>query len=137
MNQPKVVGFDELTLAKTAWGEARNQGFLGMVAVAWVAKNRAARGGWWGESITSVCLKPFQFSCWNSDDPNRDKLDHVTLDTPEYLRATGIAALVLTGDIPDPTGGATHYHTKAIYPEWAHKLAKTAEIGDHIFYKEA
>jgi N-acetylmuramoyl-L-alanine amidase len=137
MNQPHVVGFDHLTLAKTIWGEARGEGFAGMVAVAWVVRNRAARGGWWGESISGVCLKPLQFSCWNSDDPNRDRLDHVTIDTPEYLRATGVAAIVITGDIPDPTNGATNYHTKVIHPPWADKMTKVAEIGNHVFYRES
>jgi N-acetylmuramoyl-L-alanine amidase len=136
MNQPHVCGFDHLTMAKTVWGEARNQGYLGMAAVAWVVKNRATRGGWWGESIASVCQKPSQFSCWNSNDPNRAQLDRVTEDTPEYLRAIGISALVMTDDIADPTGGGQYYHTKQIHPAWADKMIKLCEIGDHVFYKE-
>lgn len=58
------------TLTKTIWGEARGEGREGMIAVAWVILNRASIGGWWGNSIETVCLKPWQFSCWNANDPN-------------------------------------------------------------------
>ena len=52
------------TLARTLWGEARNQGQCGMAAVAHVVLNRAAHPRWWGHDIISVCRAPEQFSCW-------------------------------------------------------------------------
>lgn len=36
----------------------------GELAVASVIANRAAKPGWWGRDIRSVCLAPAQFSCW-------------------------------------------------------------------------
>lgn len=57
-------------LARTIYGEARGEPWEGKIAVAWVVRNRAERGGWWGDTIREVCLKPWQFSCWNETDPN-------------------------------------------------------------------
>lgn len=132
--------WDVLTLSKTLWGEARGEGYKGMLAVAHVIRNRAASPGrdWWGDTITEVCLKPRQFSCWNTDDPNRDLLDNVTLEDREYLIAHGVAALVLAGELDDPTGGATHYLRSDILNRvrWDDSMVETARIGHHVFFRE-
>ena len=80
-------------LARTIWGEARGEGVEGMKAVANVVLNRVKiskdRGGfWWGNDITSVCKKPFQFSCWNKSDPNFKKLQIV--DTKDLYFSTAL-----------------------------------------------
>ena len=36
--------------------------------------------------------------------------------------------------IPDMTGGATHYHANWVNPSWAQQFPQTAEIGVHLFY---
>ena len=47
-----------------------------------------------------------------------------------------ILALVLKGNTyTDPIDGATHYHATYVSPKWAGRLAKTKQIGIHIFYK--
>lgn len=122
-------------LARTIWGEARGQGLEGMRAVAAVIVNRARRGGWWGASIVEVCLKPGQFSCWNVGDPNRPKMLAATIDqSPMFAEALAIARTAVRGDLADPTGGATHYHTRYIAPGWAASGQVSARIGTHIFY---
>ncbi|MBI5120055.1 MAG: cell wall hydrolase [Rhodospirillales bacterium] len=79
LNHPDPVDI----LARTLWGEARGESKAGREAVARVVLNRVAharaKGGrfWWGGDIFSVCLKPWQFSCWNANDPNRAKLEAV------------------------------------------------------------
>ena len=60
-------------LARTLYGEARGEGLPGIEAVACVILNRVAfakaRGRyWWGNTVSQVCLKPGQFSCWNAGD---------------------------------------------------------------------
>jgi spore germination cell wall hydrolase CwlJ-like protein len=92
------------------------------------------QGGWWGDNVPSVCLKPKQFSCWNEGDPNRAKMSEIDLDNPAFARAVSVAAGVLSGDLPDATGGATHYHTAAIAPSWAAGHEQSARIGNHVFY---
>ncbi len=123
-------------LARTLWGEARGENVRGKEAVAAVVLNRAARPRWWGRDVVSVCLKPWQFSCWNLTDPNRPKLLAVTDQDAAFRSCRRIAARAVAGTLADPTGGATHYHTKAINPPWAQGRAPSAEIGQHLFYND-
>jgi len=127
-------------LARTLYGEARGEELSGIEAVASVILNRVAfakrRGRyWWGNDIKSVCLKPAQFSCWNAKDPNRKKLLALSPRDPAYRLCKRIAKRAVAGELPDPTDGATHYHTHAVDPFWASGHVPVAEIGNHLFYK--
>lgn len=124
-------------LARTIWGEARGEGVAGMQAVASVVLNRAARGGWWGNTIVEVCRKPYQFSCWLRTDPNLVKLLSVGPDDARFSQAIQIAAQAVAGALPDNTGGATHYHAASIRPAWSSQMAYLGTIGGHIFYRGA
>jgi len=126
-------------LGRTLYGEARGEPLRGMEAVAAVVTNRVRlarqRGGyWWGDDITRVCLKPWQFSCWNDGDPNRHKIETVKPGNKTFQVCLRVAGRAVTGALEDPTGGATHYHTLATNPPWARGRAPSAEIGGHLFY---
>lgn len=131
------------TLARTIWAEARGEGVAGMEAVAAVVMNRVnadlgndCRPDWWGEGVEAVCRKPWQFSCWNANDPNLAKLVRVrATDDPWFAHAIEIARRAIRGELPDPTNGATHYHTRAAKPKWAQGRAPSAVIGGHLFYR--
>ena len=132
---------DETTeiLAKTLYGEARGETLSGMEAVASVIMNRvrhAQRIGkyWWGSTIREVCLKPYQFSCWNIGDANCDLLRRDLSGDILFGICRRIAERAVKGLLPDNTNGATHYHTHAVHPVWAHKLVPCADIGNHVFY---
>ena len=143
-----VKGADEFlkeldidVMARTLWGEARSEGVKGKEAVAHVILNRLEyaknNGGeyWWGNSIVTVCQRPYQFSCWNLSDPNRAQI--IALDTSDIHFATcmRIAQRAVYGQLgADTTGGATHYHTVDILPVWARGQTPTAIIGRHKFY---
>jgi hypothetical protein len=123
-------------MARTLWGEARGEGSTGMEAVACVIRNRADHPGWWGDDIRSVCLKPSQFSCWNTDDPNLPKLKAVSASDPTFASALQIAHTAMSGSLADITDGSDSYfalHTPI--PKWAtsDKFVKT--IGNHSFYR--
>ena len=127
-------------LARTIWGEARGEGVKGMEAVASVVLNRVAiararNGFWWGNDIVQVCQKPFQFSCWNANDPQRAKVIAVTDKNIHFATAMRIGRRAVYATIEDMTGGATHYHTLDVHPHWAEQQQPTAIIGHHIFYK--
>ncbi|QDE27274.1 cell wall hydrolase [Paremcibacter congregatus] len=124
-------------MARTMWGEGRNQGKAGMLAIGNVIKNRADRGGWFGRSVVDVITKDMQFSAWNIGDPNRAKMMAVTDKDPQFAEALRLANQIMTGKVADNTGGADHYHTAAILPYWASDMPKTAIVGDHIFYRSA
>lgn len=123
-------------LARTIWAEARGERRLGMVAVASVIINRAKHPRWWGHSIKEVCLKPWQFSCWNSNDPNRKKLLSVDTDDEKFAEALDIAVDAVRGNLVDPTGGADSYvNLKLAKPSWATDDKLTLRIGNHSFYR--
>lgn len=127
-------------LARTLWGEARGESLQGQEAVANVIMNRLAlarkRGTfWWGNTIESICRKPYQFSCWNSNDPNYPKIMQVTLADPVFAQCQRIARRAIRGLLADHTFGADHYHALSVSPSWARSDAITATIGNHVFYK--
>ena len=130
----EVVSAEDLDIAaRTVWGEARGEGFDGMVAVAHVIVNRAEKGGWRGDTLKRVCLKNWQFSCWNKSDPNRSKLEGLPKHTPGYREALNAVALALVAD-NDPTMGACHYHVAGLDPDWRDDSKITAKIHNHVFY---
>lgn len=121
--------------ARTIYGEARGEGLIGMVAVAWAIMNRANSGRWYGGSLTQVILRPFQFSLWNHPDANYKATIAADENDPAYQKALSVAQSVIDGTISDPTKGATHYHTTDVKPDWVATGEVTARIGNHIFYK--
>lgn len=124
-------------LTRTLYGEARGESDEGRIAVAWVVKNRAARPSWWGRDIAGVCTAPYQFSCWNKNDPNREKLISLSPADPLYQDLSNIASKVVYGEIPDPTNGATHYKVRGTKASWDHATAGMVpvSIGHHDFYR--
>ncbi len=105
-------------LAQTIWGEARQDGVKGMIAVGNVIKNRVeANKAMFGQGIRGVALKPKQFSCWNPGDPNREKLkDILQYDKIISLRKS-------------PTGEP--------FNEWFQKFKNTGEYLEYKSYLKA
>ena len=123
-------------LARTIWGEARNQGRVGMEAVASVIMHRAQNPRWWGSDVVSCCQKPHQFSCWNRGDPNRAKILRATEQDPAFTTALEVAREALAGRLADRTQGADSYANLGICsPHWAEPSKVTCKIGDHTFFR--
>lgn len=156
----------ELLLALTLYGEARGETALGKRAVAWVVRNRMAQAERYiakrGRShplfgngtVAGAVLKPWQFSCWNKGDPNLPKLLDIVQTNGESAGAglwavlKAVAQGVLEGEWDDPTFGATHYCTLALWgddnEQWygqaeieAGRTAETVQIGNHVFARAA
>jgi len=124
-------------LARTIWGEARGESGQGREAVANVVINRARRRRkQFGLSVEDVCRKPWQFSCWNPNDPNRNKLERVTLNDPVFPACLYIARRAMSGNLPDRTQDSTHYHLDNIAPNWSQGHAPAVRIGRHWFYND-
>ena len=121
-------------LARTIWGEARGEKMPGRIAVGLVIINRYNSGKWYaGDTIAQTCQKPWQFSCWNKNDPNYKKIMAIT---EAILRPYWeLAEKLINDEHSDITNGATHYHTKSCHPAWAKGKLPCAIIGNHIFYK--
>lgn len=129
---------DQEIVARTLWGEARSQEVMGMVAVACVIMNRSYNPGWWGTGLRGVCLVPMQFSCWNDDDPQAEKM-RSPINDMEYVQASTIAEMLFNHSINDITNGADHYRAEYAHPVWADGKIPTYICGTmgsrHMFYK--
>lgn len=158
---------DELLLALTLYGEARGETALGKRAVAWVVRNRRELAEAWlakrgrahplfgNGTIAGVVLRPWQFSCWNKGDPNLHKLMDIVQSDGASVHGglwgvlKAVAKGVLEGEWDDPTFGATHYCTVALWGAdkdgaWhgqaeieAGRTKETVQIGNHVFAKVA
>lgn len=123
-------------MAKTVWGEARGEDKEGRIAVASVILNRKNKQSWMGKTIKDVCLKKWQFSCWNENDPNLEKIKNLKLeDLTEFL---DIAYGVVSGMYEDPTSGSTHYYAKSMKspPKWAEGKEPVLDHGGHLFFND-
>jgi N-acetylmuramoyl-L-alanine amidase len=125
------------TLARTIWGECRSGGSLGMHAVANIILNRANNPRWWGTDIVSVCRQPYQFSCWNADDPNLPKLEAVTVADHEFAEAMALATTACAGHLVDLTKNADSYYARSMReaPYWVGEATLTYEDAWHRFYR--
>lgn len=131
---------DLLAAVRTVYGEARGESIEGQIAVAWVIRNRAdwVVPSWWGHTVEQVCIKPFQFSCWNANDPNSKLLAELHPDNLHFTAIeNGVVKPVMGGQIPDPTGGATHYKVRGTKASWDAAVAdiEPVRIGAHDFYR--
>jgi spore germination cell wall hydrolase CwlJ-like protein len=123
-------------LARTIYGEARGElyeyGIVSLIAVANVALNRRRKN--FASTIRDVCLAPLQFSCWNKNDPNLDKVKNVTADCCIFRKCLYVAENVLEDRWPDLTDGCDHYHNRDLKPYWAAYLKPKRIFGRHYFY---
>ena len=116
-------------IAITILAEARGEGQGGMYAVGAVIAQRAFERK---RTPTEVCLKKWQFSCWNGK--QLKDLEHL-LKIPQGKYAIALAKNIklLSRDF---VGYANHYHNNKIkLPYWAKGQKPVKTIGNHIFYK--
>lgn len=122
--------------ARTAWGEARGDGLLGMHAVLSTIGNRVAQPGWWGRTVLTVCLARAQYSCWTPDTADHDALLAVTTTDPQFRIALVLAQQLVAGTLPDTTFGADSYYALGSpRPAWATGSRYRCTVGSQAFYR--
>lgn len=121
------------TLARTLYGEAKAQDVPDAIAIACVIMNRVSLPNWPNE-IEAVCIQPYQFSCWNTNDPNRARIFKAS--GPWFKRCIEIATLAVEGNLPDPTTRSTHYHTPAVKPAWSRRKTPVYQTAGHLFFND-
>lgn len=144
-----TISADKLT-ALTAYGEARNEGAEGMMAVMNVVRNRTKNPGKFadkdilaatGSVYHAVILNPYQFSPYNVSDQQRPKMEMIAANFNSYLlsdvslsKAYELSRMMFTGVLTDNTYGATYFHAAYVTPSWASVIPMIGQIGNHIFY---
>jgi hypothetical protein len=133
---PSYDSEDRDYLIRTIAFEAADEPDEGKAAVAYVILNRN-RSGSFGDNIKEVVTRPWQFEPWMT---RRKEIETLSSDDPRYRTAARIVDAVLTGQVPDPTGGATHFLNPTVVrqrrggslPQWAQGEGQS--IGRHTFY---
>lgn len=121
----------------TVLQEASSEPYSGKVAVAEVIQRRARERFFSDGTIPGTVLKPYQFSGWNSKDPNRIRV--AKLDDSLPVVRDAIEAWHEAERGSDLTHGALLYYNPRIVPmpAWAYPevAVQTAVIGSHQFYR--
>lgn len=118
---------DREVIALTLLGEARGEGEIGMRAVGSVIANRASERH---QSIRTVCLQPYQFSCWLGKG-----VAVKLLKSREGVIAGKLADAMLNKRLCDVTSGANHYCRFDCHPNWADPDLMVMRLGNHCFYR--
>lgn len=124
-------------LADALYYEARGEGEKGQKAIAEVIFTRLQKGKY-GHSICAVVYEGAgQSSCQFSFTCNGAL--HQAKNLGAWMKAQQLAARILTGEEPlkGATGGAVNFHAASVDPEWSAELARTTQIGNHVFYKKS
>lgn len=128
------MAFDIELAAATIFMEASGESPDGRRAVAWVIVNRL-NSGKWGNTLASVCLWPFQFSGWNTSDPNRIRMAQ-TLDDDAVMSDCEVAINVALAGGVDPTQGSMFYKVVGTNANWTEGKIPVVTIGNHEFYND-
>jgi len=117
----EAADLDLNALWRTIYGEAEAGDFEDAIAIGHVILNRVRLPNWPG-SIRGVCYQPWQFSCWNNDNPRLKELNEVKPSASGWAAyCYDLAHQLIAGTGPaDPTMRATHYYATYIgAPKWA------------------
>lgn len=121
-------------LSMAVYYEAASESYEGQEAVAQVVLNRVAHPAY----PASVCGVVFQGSERKTGCQFTFTCDGSLARRPSlqgWARAQSIALAALAGNVFQPVGLATHYHTNYVNPYWAASLDYVGSIGAHRFYR--
>ncbi|WP_172328587.1 cell wall hydrolase [Mangrovicoccus sp. HB161399] len=122
-------------LSEALYFEARGESVKGQFAVAEVILNRVKSKAY-PNSVCGVVNQgsgrkhgcQFSYAC--------DGRAETIGEKKAWKQVSKVAALMLKGAKSNLTHGATHYHTRAVRPNWASIFPRTASIGVHYFYRQ-
>jgi spore germination cell wall hydrolase CwlJ-like protein len=126
-----------MCIALAIYFEARGESSLGQWAVGNVVLNRIRDPRYPSDACAVVKQGP-----WSAGLPVRHKCQfsfycdgkpEYVFDDRAWMKAMRVAGLSMTLDI---VGGATHYHTLQVAPEWSSGMKVTRELGGRLFFIE-
>lgn len=131
----KLISEDALAVI-TLYQEARGEPYAGKIAVGEVIRNRMRRFYSSDGTVAGTVLKPWQFSGWESGDPNRIK--SLKIDDSDPVVQECIAAWRASAET-NYAGGAVLYCNLAavqVRPAWARDDKRVAMLGHHTFFMD-
>lgn len=123
-------------LTSAIYYESASESLEGQAAVAQVILNRVRHPAF----PASICAVIYQGSTLRTGCQFSYTCDGSLQRVPSrrfWEQARAVAAAALGGAVYAPVGLATHYHTDQVVPYWAPSLAKSVQVGAHIFYRWA
>lgn len=133
--QPAATGGEQWRcFTEALYFEARGETHKGLFAVAEVILNRVESPAFpntlcgvirQGTGQRHACQ--FSFTC--------DGRPETVHNRAAWERVGKVARVMMDGAPRSLTNGATYYHTTRVSPGWARRLAHTAQIGVHRFYR--
>ena len=131
-----ALGAEQLCLAEAMYYEARGEGADGQKAIAEVILQRTHDGNY-PKTICGVVHEgakrhtgcQFSFTCDGSMKRPKNAI--------AWRRVRELASGIMEGAVRlgALTGRATHFHAVDVQPVWAGNLMRTAQIGNHVFYR--
>lgn len=132
---------DSDLISMLLYGEARGSSDEVKRCIGMTIISRCFAQEWYGRSIRGVIFKPYQYSCFNPNDVNFDKIQNpeeygfepcIRIAREIYNLYTMITDATYTKFFP------THYHTIKEYrerPDWSNKYNLIKELEGFYFYK--
>ncbi len=133
---PRVTGDSHWQcLAIAIYFESRGEPLAGQIGVAEVVLNRVDSRSF-PNSICAVTVQgagsgrgcQFSYVC-------DGRADVMTSAVPRD-RAEKLARMLIDGRPRTVTDGATNFHATYVRPDWSRGFARTASIGNHVFYRQ-
>jgi spore germination cell wall hydrolase CwlJ-like protein len=115
-------------LVNAVYFEARGEPLEGQLAVAEVVLNRS-RSGRYPPTICGVVTQRAQFSF-----VRRGVMPRADRSSEAWRRAVAIANIAQARDMRLLSDDVLWYHATYVSPSWGRRLARTTQIGLHIFY---
>lgn len=136
-SQPTATGGEQWRcLAEALYFEARGENVRGLFAVGEVIMNRVDNArfpstlcGVINQGTGRKFACQFTYTC--------DGAAEQIHEPAAWAKVGKVARLLMDGAPRTLTGGATHYHTRAVNPRWARVFPRTATIGAHHFYRQS
>ena len=126
---------DDVVAWVTIWMEARGEPDEGKLAVAEVIWNRMRTRYSSDGTAAGTCLRAYQFSGWNTDDPNRIPAFKLDTDDPMVQACRNAWDLAKAGS--NTVNKAVLYLNPKVVPKlpaWVAKSKLVATVGQHQFY---
>jgi hypothetical protein len=135
----KATVEDKEIFAKTLYNEAGSTcGLFEILFIAWCIRNRVEGKKWFGSTYSEVCLKKYQFSCWNKK--TKKQILKLKYNNFRYTKCLMIATFVIHEEPKyNPIPRSCYYYEPTLCsPKWARKMRRQYPQLKlkHIYFQE-